>query len=474
MSGATDRSALSSWGLVLGVLVAAVATFFALFERVEEETTAPMSSLARANPQLAFARSLTALGLPATARYGLGTLPPPSTTIVVFEQRARARAPMVERLADWVETGGHLVVVAAAPDEPLALAALEALVPADPEPVPEAPDPAPDCGAGLPADDCSVPSASPAPAPPLEAPAADTGAPRPETGGWAPDPAPPVPLDDPLLLAFGWQAWSAGGPGPRLRHRFPPDQLAPLSGQDALVARLPLGISLSGAPSAERSAVPLPPDGTRPPLPAATVPVLHTAWGAGQVTAITALDFLENTQLDDQGMAAGWRLLHPPGRAPSAALLVLRGESPSLATLLWTHAWTAVISAAVLIIALLWMGAGAFGPPLRSPPPVRRSLREHIEAVGVWHWRHGHHDLLLAELRRSARARLAARSTALASARADDHARLAAALTGLPAADIEEALAEGQRVATRRDLIRIVSTLRALALGPAAAPRSAP
>lgn len=53
---------------------------------------------------------------------------------------------------------------------------------------------------------------------------------------------------------------------------------------------------------------------------------------------------------------------------------------------LWTHAWSLVLGILALVILWAWHGAVRRGPIQALPDPLRRSLREHVEATGHWWW----------------------------------------------------------------------------------------
>jgi len=72
---------------------------------------------------------------------------------------------------------------------------------------------------------------------------------------------------------------------------------------------------------------------------------------------------------------------------PDSVLFVVRGGAPSLWSLLWASARTALISLAALLLAVAWRASRRFGPMLPTPSAQRRRIVEHIEGSGAFLWR---------------------------------------------------------------------------------------
>ncbi len=97
------------------LLILAVAGFFALFERVEEEAEVGYQGAARTNPFLATERLFTRLGAPArTLAAGPTTLPPADHALLVLNPARSLSAERFAQILDWVRKGGKLIVT---PDE---------------------------------------------------------------------------------------------------------------------------------------------------------------------------------------------------------------------------------------------------------------------------------------------------------------------------------------------------------------------
>ncbi|WP_156427929.1 DUF4350 domain-containing protein [Thiohalocapsa sp. ML1] len=73
---------------------------------------------------------------------------------------------------------------------------------------------------------------------------------------------------------------------------------------------------------------------------------------------------------------------------------------PHLAVLLWRAAPAAVLSAALLLAAVLWHIGGRLGPLLPAPAAGRRDLLEHLEAAGDFLWQRGRGAVLVSRTRR--------------------------------------------------------------------------
>ena len=418
----SDQRRRLGWVITLGALGLAVGGFALVMEQVDEAVERPPTGLAASNPYHALDLSLNALGLPTESRYGLGPLPDNDHVVVIFTDRETTRAPMADRLVDWVAGGGHLVAVAARDTPSLWV----------------------DLGLDEPA-----PVVEPDPNKSLLTPAPDTG--RVE----AHSPPSDHVVEDTLLARFNiWTEATGLDPTPQV-HRFAASDLPPLPGgahtEAALAPDRRFAATTEDVLYASIDGNPTP-----------TVPVVSQPWGAGRVSALVDTEFLRNEQLaSHDGAALFWLVVHEGGPPPAGAVLVLSGDSPSLAGILWDKLWPAIVALFVLTVGWLWRSAVVFGPPLQAEPPPRRSLLEHIDAVGAWLWRNNHQDDLLAELRRKARARLASRNRELAHTEGEAFHVLASRVSGVAVADVRAAFDTAPK-SDRRAFVQIVSTLRDL------------
>ena len=84
---------------------------------------------------------------------------------------------------------------------------------------------------------------------------------------------------------------------------------------------------------------------------------------------------------------------------PSKLWIVHDLEFPSLLELIWKKAHYAVLILFLLLVFSLWAAYNRFGPPLVDNHRIRRSLLEHLDACGRYHWRHDQGNTLLTTLR---------------------------------------------------------------------------
>ena len=95
------------------VLVLLVAWFRHTFHRVEKTLYLPPTGEAAYNPLYALAKTLEADGVKVNARQRLlldDNALAPTDTLLLFNDPRTLSPPDAERLLDWVEGGGHLLV----------------------------------------------------------------------------------------------------------------------------------------------------------------------------------------------------------------------------------------------------------------------------------------------------------------------------------------------------------------------------
>jgi hypothetical protein len=116
-------------------------------------------------------------------------------------------------------------------------------------------------------------------------------------------------------------------------------------------------------------------DGTR---------ILALGWGDGRVTLFSTLRLFDNRRLGKLDHAELlWGVL---GNSPSRELFLVRYlDTTSLPKWLWEHAPLALLAAGVFLLLWLWRVVPRFGPLVPGAGVDRRSLLEHIRAVGRFH-----------------------------------------------------------------------------------------
>lgn len=168
--------------------------------------------------------------------------------------------------------------------------------------------------------------------------------------------------------------------------------------------------------------------------------VVRVAKERGAALFFTTLGILRNERLSGHDHADLLAAL-PAQRPPSARVWIVTHEvAPSLIRWLLDRAWMVLLSGAALAMALLAAAAPRFGPLRASGEAPRRSLLEHLAAVGRFQWRHRGGKPLLLAARTALDRRLALRHPAWKDLPADERCRRLAEISGLPESDVFHAL----------------------------------
>jgi hypothetical protein len=112
------------------------------------------------------------------------------------------------------------------------------------------------------------------------------------------------------------------------------------------------------------------------------VRILQFGWGEGQITVFSTLRPFTNREIGRLDHAELLIQMVQRADAPGAVLIVRYLESASLPGWLAEHAPAALIAAGLFLLVWLWRVVPRFGPLEPSPAPDRKSLIEHILAVG--------------------------------------------------------------------------------------------
>jgi len=126
--------------------------------------------------------------------------------------------------------------------------------------------------------------------------------------------------------------------------------------------------------------------------------ILVIGWGQGRITVFSTLRPFNNHNLGRFDHAELlWHVVGPP-RALEV-YLVRHLESATLPGWLLEHSPLALVAGAVFLVLWLWRVTPRFGPLAPSPVHDRRSLLEHIRAVGRYYAGERQHARLLRLLR---------------------------------------------------------------------------
>lgn len=165
--------------------------------------------------------------------------------------------------------------------------------------------------------------------------------------------------------------------------------------------------------------------------------------GKGRVTFAKDLGFLRNGALGELDHAElAWRLAGGEG-GHGPAMVFLRAQSPSLWEWLRENAWPVLLVGFGLVVLWLARIVPRFGPLEPAPPPVRRSLLEHLRAAGRYTWAKGDAMTLIDAVRdRAWRAALRRRSGLKGVAHSRAQAMLAE-VSGRPVQAVHAAMSGG-------------------------------
>lgn len=109
-------------------------------------------------------------------------------------------------------------------------------------------------------------------------------------------------------------------------------------------------------------------------------------YGDGWVGAVGGGGQWNNTRIGDAAHATWlWEMVRASGAED--VIILVEGRAPSLWSLLWRHGRTALISLAMLLLAMGWRASYRFGPLRSRPAAKRRQLLQHVEASGTFLWR---------------------------------------------------------------------------------------
>lgn len=111
------------------------------------------------------------------------------------------------------------------------------------------------------------------------------------------------------------------------------------------------------------------------------------ALGQGRVSAITSQRMLQSIGIADGDHAEFLAALLGGRFSGLNITLVVRDDVDNLAVLAWEHGAAVVIALVLFILAWLWWAATRIGPVVQPAMPERRSVLEHVRALGEFFWR---------------------------------------------------------------------------------------
>ena len=371
---------------VVGLLAAAVGLFFATCEPTEVVLPRGYVGAAARNPYLAAERMLDRMRMPTDSFADVGvlsSLPPVTSTLILPTERRSIPDRTSADLLDWVERGGHLVVVSwqlwddpnRHPDPILDAVGVHQFMNKETD------------------DDHGDTQQLQAPAPGGEKDGQDDDSGEPPLAeAEFPD------RDEPLQLRFD--------------QHFRLDVSDQVSDDDIILE--------AGDDAGSH-----------------LVTVRH---GKGLLTALSDDYFMTQPpigELDHAEMV--YRLTRLGGhRAP--VWIVYGDEFPSIWRLVLRNGWMVLASGVLLLALWLWSVVRREGPIAADPAPARRELMEHVRAAGRLQWQRGGAQALVQAVRAALFARMRERHPSFHTQTPREQVAQLEALSGLPAERIDDAL----------------------------------
>jgi hypothetical protein len=132
---------------------------------------------------------------------------------------------------------------------------------------------------------------------------------------------------------------------------------------------------------------------------------ITVAHGAGRITVLTDYDFMRNEAIGQADNADF--LLALIGFSPGlSAVFVPREDVDGIVTLAWRYGWPVLILLGAWILLVLWRAGSRLGPVAPEPEAARRSIEEHVRAIGEYLWRRGEAQVLWKSALAGARKRM--------------------------------------------------------------------
>lgn len=119
--------------------------------------------------------------------------------------------------------------------------------------------------------------------------------------------------------------------------------------------------------------------------------------GDGVITIMSGFDLWRNRNIGRYDHAAA--LAQILGDNPSKVWFLQSVSMPSIFKLMWQYGREAVVASGLLLLLMLWHLNNRFGPVVSINQQQRRSLLEHLDAVGQFDWRYQHAEGILKTVR---------------------------------------------------------------------------
>lgn len=177
----------------------------------------------------------------------------------------------------------------------------------------------------------------------------------------------------------------------------------------------------------------------------------------GLLTVLSDAGIWQNLYIGDHDHA---HLLFLLTESQNNIQFLIGSEFPDLMSLIWKNAYELLISSFFLLIFWLFYRGKRFLPALETSTTVRRSLNEHIEAVGKFHWKQKQTQRLLSSLREDVlkKQQLTSQATNNSQQKIIESLVL---LSNIDATSLEKALFSSE-ITTETEFIQVVQTLKTI------------
>jgi uncharacterized protein DUF4350 len=162
--------------------------------------------------------------------------------------------------------------------------------------------------------------------------------------------------------------------------------------------------------------------------------------GKGLVTALSDDYFMTQPQIGDLDHAELVYRMSRLGGHRGPVWFVFGDARPSALALVWRYGWMVATSAVALLALWLWGASRRFGPLADDTVTPRRELMEHVRAVGRLEWRAGAGRDLLAAARDALFLRMRERHPGFDLLDPAEQARALETLSGVPRSRVADAL----------------------------------